>query len=187
MPVVSITLLLGHEQATQHRLVNRVANAVRSVISTPEAGTTVFVNEVSTYRRDGKVFSKGRTAHPVASEVVQSFLQALQDRDLDQAQSFLHPEFRMCFPGGVVMHSLQDMTAWAQHRYQSIAKQYDHFEESWQGDATVVFCQGHLHGTWLDGQGFQGIRIIERMVVQDGLITQQDVWHDLAEQRKSET
>jgi phenylpyruvate tautomerase PptA (4-oxalocrotonate tautomerase family) len=108
MPVVSITLLPGYAAETQHRMVNRVANAVRSVIATPEAGTTVFVNEVSTYRRDGKVFSEGRAAHPVASEVVRSFLQAMQERDMGTAQSFLHPDFRMCFPGGVVMHTLQD-------------------------------------------------------------------------------
>ena len=185
MPVVSITLLPGYAQATQHRMVNRVAHAVRSVIATPEAGTTVFVNEVSTYRRDGKVFSEGRAAHPVASEVVQSFLLAMQNRDLEQAQSFLHPEFHMCFPGGVLMHSLQEMLDWAQQRYSSIGKQYDQFEESWQGDATVVFCHGHLHGTWLDGQGFQGIRFIDRMVVHDGLIRRQDVWNDLAEHRKA--
>jgi phenylpyruvate tautomerase PptA (4-oxalocrotonate tautomerase family) len=185
MPVVSITLLPGYDQATQHRMVNRVASAVRSVIDTPEAGTTVFVNEVSTYRRDGKVFSEGRAAHPVASEVVQSFLQAMQERDLEKAQSFLHTDFRMCFPGGVVMHTLQDMTAWAQQRYTRIAKQYDQFEESWQGDATVVFCHGTLQGIWLDGQPFEGIRFIDRMVVQNGLITRQDVWNDLAEHRKS--
>jgi len=185
MPVVSITLLPGYDPSTQHRMVNRVANAVRSVIATPEAGTTVFVNEVSTYRRDGKVFSEGRAAHPIASDLVQSFLQAMQERDLGKAQSFLHPEFRMCFPGGVVMHSLQEMTTWAQQRYTRITKQYDQFEESWQGDATVVFCHGTLQGTWLDGQTFEGIRFIDRMVVQDGLITQQDVWNDLAEHRKA--
>jgi phenylpyruvate tautomerase PptA (4-oxalocrotonate tautomerase family) len=185
MPVVSITLLPGYDQSTQHRMVNRVANAVRSVIATPEAGTTVFVNEVSTYRRDGKVFSEGRAAHPVASEVVQLFLQAMQDRDLQKAQTFLHPEFRMCFPGGVLMQSLQEMTIWAQQRYTRIAKQYDQLEESWQGDATVVFCHGTLQGTWLNGQTFEGIRFIDRMLVQDGLIMRQDVWNDLAEHRKA--
>ena len=184
MPVVSITLLPGYDQATQHRMVNRVANAVRSVIATPEAGTTVFVNEVSTYRRDGKVFSGGRAAHAVASEVVQSFLQAMQSRDLAAAQTFLHPDFRMCFPGGVVMHTLDELTEWAQLRYTRIAKQYEQLEESWQGDTTVVFCHGTLQGTWLDGQSFQGIRFMDRMAVQDGLITRQDVWNDLAEHRK---
>jgi phenylpyruvate tautomerase PptA (4-oxalocrotonate tautomerase family) len=185
MPVVAITLLPGYDTATQHRMVNRVANAVRSVIATPEAGTTVFVNEVSTYRRDGKVFSEGRAAHPVASELVQSFLQAMQNRDLEKARSFLHTDFRMCFPGGIVLHTLEELTTWAQSRYTTIRKQYEQFEESWQGDATVVFCHGTLEGTWLNGESFQGIRFIDRIQVQDGVITRQDVWNDLAEHRKS--
>ncbi len=185
MPVVSITLLPGYELTTQQRMVNCVANAVRSVIATPEAGTTVFVNEVSTYRRDGKIFSEGRAAHPVATQVVQSFLLAMQNRDLETAQSFLHSEFRMCFPGGVVMHSLQEMTSWAQQRYAHVVKHHDLFEESWQGDTTVVFCHGTLQGTWLDGQNFEGIRFMDRLVVQDGLIKRQDVWNDLGEHRKS--
>lgn len=185
MPVVSITLLPGYDQATQHRMVNAVAKSVRSVIATPEAGTTVFINEASTYRRDGKVFSEGRAAHPVASEVVESFLQAMQERDLPKAQSFLHTDFRMCFPGGVILHTLEELTGWAQSRYTSSRKHYEQFEESWQGDTTVVFCHGTLQGTWLHGETFQGIRFIDRIQVQDGLITRQDVWNDLAEHRQT--
>lgn len=185
MPVVSITLLPGYDPATQQRMVNRVANAVRSVIDTPEAGTTVFVNEVSTYRRDGKVFSEGRSAHPVASQVVQSFLQALQDHDLTTAEAYLHADFQMHFPGGVVMNTLEESRLWAKNRYQSIHKQYEPMEESWQGDTTVVFCHGTLHGTWPDGQRFEGIRFMDRLATQDGLIVRQDVWNDLAEHRKT--
>ncbi len=107
----------------------------------------VFVNEVSTYRRDGKVFSEGRAAHPLASEVVESFLQAMQDRNLPKAQSFFQTDFRMCFPGAVILHSLDELTEWAQSRYISIRKHYEQFEESWQGDATAVFCHGMLQGT----------------------------------------
>jgi len=185
MPVVSITLLPGYDPDTQHRMVNSVANAVRSVIATPEAGTTVFINEVSTYRRDGKVFSGGRAAHPVASEVVKSFLQAMQERDMVLAQSFLHQDFAMCFPGGVQMRNLPELIGWAQKRYSTIRKNYEQFEESWQGDATVVFCHGTLQGTWLQGEPFEGIRFIDRMEVRDGLIKRQDVWNDLAEHRKA--
>ncbi|MCE2781676.1 nuclear transport factor 2 family protein [Limnohabitans sp.] len=185
MPVVSITLLPGYAAETQHRLVNRLAQAVRSVIDTPEAGTTVFVNEVSTYRRDGKVFSEGRAAHRVASDVVRDYLQAMQSGDLALAQSHLSPDFRMCFPGAVLMHTLQDLTAWAAQRYSRIGKHYEQFEESWQGDVTVVFCHGTLHGTWLHGESFEGIRFIDRMEVRGGLITRQDVWNDLAEHRKA--
>ena len=185
MPVVSITLLPGYASETQHRMVNRLAQAVRSVIDTPEAGTTVFVNEVSTYRRDGKVFSGGRAAHPVASDLVRDFLQAMQSGDLAHAQSFLSPDFRMCFPGGVVMLTLDELTAWAAQRYSHIGKHYEHFEESWQGDVTVVFCHGSLQGTWLHGESFEGIRFIDRMEVRGGQITRQDVWNDLAEHRKA--
>jgi phenylpyruvate tautomerase PptA (4-oxalocrotonate tautomerase family)/ketosteroid isomerase-like protein len=184
MPVVSITLLPGYAAETQQRMVNRLAQAVRSVIDTPEAGTTVFVNEVSTYRRDGKVFSEGRAAHPVASDVVRDFLQAMQSGDLAHAQSFLSPDFRMCFPGAVVMHTLHELTAWAAQRYARIGKHYEQFEESWQGDVTVVFCHGNLQGTWLHGESFEGIRFIDRLEVRGGQITRQDVWNDLAEHRK---
>jgi phenylpyruvate tautomerase PptA (4-oxalocrotonate tautomerase family) len=185
MPVVSITLLPGYDPDTQHRMVNRVADAVRSVIDSPEAGTTVFVNEVSAYRRDGKVFSAGRAAHPVAGEVVRSFLQAVQNRDMATAQKCLHPDFRMCFPGGIVLHTLEELNIWAQQRYSGIRKHFESFEESWQGDATVVFCHGTLQGTWLNGETFEGIRFMDRLVVQGGLITRQDVWNDLAEQRNA--
>lgn len=185
MPVVSITLLPGYDPDTQHRMVNRVAEAVRSVIATPEAGTTVFINEVSTYRRDGKVFSGGRAPHPVASDLVKSFLQAMQARDLVLAQSFLHAEFVMCFPGGFEMHSLSELIAWAQQRYSTVRKDYTRVEESWQGDATVVFCHGNLQGIWLNGEPFEGIRFIDRIEVRDGLIARQDVWNDLAEHRKA--
>lgn len=185
MPVVSITLLPGYDPATQHRMVNRVAHAVRSVIATPEAGTTVFIHEASTYRRDGQVFSAGRAPHPVASEVVEAFLLAMQNRDMASAQTFLHTDFCMCFPGGVQMHALQELRDWASQRYSHIAKHYERFEESWQGDVTVVFCHGTLHGQWLDGQSFEGIRFIDRMEIRDGLITRQDVWNDLAEHHKA--
>jgi phenylpyruvate tautomerase PptA (4-oxalocrotonate tautomerase family) len=185
MPVVSITLLPGYAAETQHRMVNRLAQAVRSVIDTPEAGTTVFVNEVSTYRRDGKVFSQGRAAHPVASDVVRDFLTALQASDLAHAQSFLSPDFQMYFPGAAVMHTLHELNAWAAQRYTRIGKHYDQFEESWQGDVTVVFCHGSLQGTWLDGASFEGIRFIDRIEVRSGLITRQDEWNDLAEHRKA--
>lgn len=71
-------LLPGYAPDAQHRMVSQVAHAFRLVIVTPVAGTTVFVNEVSTYRRDGQVFSCGRAPQPVATELVKSFLQAMQ-------------------------------------------------------------------------------------------------------------
>ncbi len=83
------------------------------------------------------------------------------------------------------MRTLPELSAWAQHRYSAIRKNYEQFEESWQGNATVVFCHGTLQGTWLNGDSFENIRFIDRMQVCDGVITRQDVWNDLAEHRKA--
>ena len=74
MPVISVTLLPGYAPEVQHRLVQRLAVTARSVIAAADAGTTVFIQEVSTYQRDGKVFTGGGAARPVASEVVMAFL-----------------------------------------------------------------------------------------------------------------
>ena len=70
MPVISVTLLPGYPQEAQHRL----AHTARSVIDASDAGTTVFVQEVSAYRRDGKVFASGGPVLPDASQCVSEFL-----------------------------------------------------------------------------------------------------------------
>lgn len=183
MPVTQITLLRGYEPEVQERLVQRVSDAVRSVINSAEAGTTTFIQEVSTYRRDARVFKGGAAAHPVASEVVSHFLEAMQQRDLPRAQAFLASGFTMCFPGGARFSSLEELVAWGRTRYRQVAKRFERFDECWAPDGTVVYCHGTLHGTWLDGAEFEGIRFIDRFIVRDGLLQQQDVWNDLAERR----
>jgi hypothetical protein len=40
-----------------------------------------------------------------------------------------------------------------------------------------------LEGVWPDGSVFAGVRFIDRFVLVDGLIQQQDVWNDPAEAR----
>ncbi|MCY1166792.1 MAG: nuclear transport factor 2 family protein [Pseudomonadota bacterium] len=181
MPVISVTLLPGYPADVETRLVGRLATAARSVIAASPAGTTVFVNHANTYQRDGNVFSSGGPARPVASDVVKGFLEAMQQRDLNTAQSFLAAGFAMRFPGSAVMHSLAEMINWARPRYRSVAKDYERFEEVWRENDTVVFCSGTLHGTWNDGRDFSGIRFIDRFEVVDGKITRQDVWNDVAE------
>jgi phenylpyruvate tautomerase PptA (4-oxalocrotonate tautomerase family) len=183
MPVTQITLLPGYAPEVRTRLVDRVSQAVRSVIDSPEAGTTTFVNEAATYRRDGRVFAQGRAAHPVASEHVQAYLAAMEQRDLTQAQTFLASDFVMCFPGGVRMHSLDELVQWARGRYRFVRKSTEAWDESWQGDVTVVHCHGTLAGEWLDGRPFAGIRYIDRFELVAGLIRRQDVWNDLGEVR----
>ncbi len=180
MPVISVTLLPGYSREAEQRLVERVAVAARSVIAASAAGTTVFVQHANTYQRDGRVFSAGGPERPDASALVREFLGHMQARDLAAAQVFLADDFSMHFPGSAPMHRLEELVQWGRQRYLSVAKTFDRFDESWTGDGAVVFCSGHLHGVWLDGSAFEGVRFLDRFDVRDGRIQRQDVWNDLA-------
>ena len=179
MPVISVTLLPGYAPEVQHRLVQRLAVTARSVIAAADAGTTVFIQEVSTYQRNGQVFTGGGAARPVASEVVTAFLNALEMRDLDLAATHLSANFAMTFPDKVQMHTLQELVEWSRPRYTSIRKHMEHLDESWRGDGAVVYVSGHLSGVFHNGDTFEGIRFIDRFEVVEGKIERQDVWNDL--------
>ncbi len=181
MPVISITLLPGYRPETEQRLVGRVALAARSVIAAPNAGTTVFVNQASTYQRDGRVFSAGGAERPEATAIAREFLDRMQARDLVAAARFLAPDFIMQFPGGAPMQRLEQLVQSAAGRYRSVAKDYEKVDECWTEDGAIVYCSGTLHGIWLDGSAFSGIRFIDRFEIVDGLIRRQDVWNDLAQ------
>jgi phenylpyruvate tautomerase PptA (4-oxalocrotonate tautomerase family)/limonene-1,2-epoxide hydrolase len=183
MPVTQIILLQGYDREVQQRLVDHVSKAVRSVIPAPEAGTTTFIQEVVAYRRDGRFFDQGNAALQSASKVVKNFLAAMQARDLAQAQSHLHADFQMVFPGGQTFHRLEELVAWAKTRYQRVEKTIERVDESWQGDRTVVFCAGRLNGVWPNGTPFDNIRFIDRFEVAAGQLMRQDVWNDLGEHR----
>ena len=115
-------------------------------------------------------------------ELVQFFLQSMQDRNLEQASRCLHADFTMIFPGGVSLSSLQELVDWSKPRYTSIGKTFDSFELTKdQSGLDVVWCYGTLNGTWLDGKSFDGIRFVDRFTIQQGLLLNQQVWNDLAE------
>ncbi len=180
MPVISVTLLPGYSSEAETRLVQRVAIAARSVIAAAPAGTTVFVQHANTYQRDDKVFLAGAAERPDASALVHDFLDLMQQRDLPAAQALLAPDFQMTFPGAPAMQQLEQLVQWSRSRYLGVAKDYERFDECWTGDGAIVYCFGHLHGTWLDGTTFGGIRFIDRFEVSDGRICRQDVWNDMA-------
>lgn len=181
MPVISITLLPGYRPEAEQRLVGRVALAARSVIAAPAAGTTVFVNQASTYQRDGRVYNAGGAERPEATAIARNFLDRMQARDLAAAARFLAPDFIMQFPGGPTMQRLEQLVQWSAGRYRSVAKDFEKLDECWTEDGAIVYCSGTLHGIWLDGSAFSGIRFIDRFEIADGLIRRQDVWNDLAQ------
>ncbi len=123
--------------------------------------------------------AKADDTEPVG--IVRAFLGLLQARDLPGASALLAPGAVMIFPGGARFSSLGDLIDWSRPRYRSIAKTIEKFEDTRQGDAAVVYCLGTLSGEWPDGSRFAGIRFVDRFVVWQGKITEQQVWNDLAE------
>ncbi|MFK7996176.1 MAG: 3-hydroxybutyryl-CoA dehydrogenase [Granulosicoccus sp.] len=118
---------------------------------------------------------------PDAQAIVQAYLNAMENRDLEKAQVFLHQEFSMTFPGGNTFTTLLQLVEWAKGRYQSIGKTYERFDQSQNGNETVVYCYGMLSGVTLEGIPFSDIRFVDRFVIVNGLIYSQLVWNDLAE------
>lgn len=116
-----------------------------------------------------------------ATATIRRYLDAMERRDLALAQSFLAADFKMTFPGGVMFESLQELVNWSRTRYRSVGKTYERFDQSESDGETIVYCFGTLQGVWLDGGHFDGIRFVDRFVVENNLIRSQLVWNDLAE------
>ena len=114
-----------------------------------------------------------------AKQIIENYLLAMENRALDEAAAFLSEEFHMVFPGDTKFRRLEELIDWSRTRYQKIAKTYDHFDICETPDATIVYCYGTLHGTWLSGDVFEGIRFIDRFTVREGKIIDQRVWNDL--------
>jgi len=184
VPIINVTLIEGYSDHARLRLSQRLTTSTLSVIKAPADLVTVVVNEVApaNYVRGGINRTPG-PAEPVAGEIVKSYLKAMEQRDLSAASEYLGKEFVMTFPGGVSFTTLQQLVEWSKTRYSSIAKSYDQFDESYTESGTIVYCYGTLHGEWLDGSEFDGIRFIDRFDICDGLIQSQQVWNDLAETR----
>ena len=114
-------------------------------------------------------------------EKVKDFLRIMEARDLDHARTFLAPDFRMTFPGGVTMTTLEQLVDWSKGRYRKMKKTFEDFDVFKDGEDTVVYSTGMLNGEALDGSPISEVRYIDRFVFRNGLIVDQQVWNDLAE------
>ena len=184
MPVIKYTLIKGYDAETIATLSRRMTDAVRATIAAPPDGITVIAEEVpaTNYMRGGKARTPGAPV-PGAAAVVRDYLAAMEARDLTSAQGYLHDDFEMIFPGGIMMQTLEALTAWSKNRYTSIGKSIEGFDEAFEEDRAIVWCRGSLYGTWLDSSSFEGVRFTDRFELVAGRISRQEVWNDLAEHR----
>ncbi len=182
MPVIQVTLIEGYDDDTRSSLCKRLTDAARATIAAPLDGITVFINEVQPHS-----YMRGRTTRipgkplPTPDSIVKSYLQAMEARDINKAESFLGPDFHMTFPGGQKFTRLQELVEWAKSRYTSVTKVFENFDVCGSDQGSMVYCTGTLNGTWLDGTEFSSIRFIDRFIVNEGMIIKQEVWNDIGE------
>ena len=182
MPVITVTLIRGYDDATRKRLCERLTDATLATIEAPAEAVTVVLNEVDSagYMRGRSAKTPGRALRQPA-DLCLDFLDAQGSRDLDRARAMCAPDFEMVFPGPARFTDFQDLIAWAAPRYRSVAKRIERVEEAPMGETVAVWITGTLYGVRLDGSGFEGIRFVDRFEVGSGRILRQDVWNDLAE------
>lgn len=184
MPVVEAHVMQGYTAEEQARLARALTGAVKLVVPAPDEAITVLIHEVAPagYMRGGR----GRAPAPALPDpcaVVLDYLARMEARDLDGACALLGAGFVMHFPGAAPMHELAELIDWSKGRYTRVAKTYDGVEALHADGAAVVYARGTLHGEWLDGTAFDGIRFIDRFEISGGRIIRQDVWNDMGEVR----
>jgi hypothetical protein len=134
------------------------------------------------------------TSHPIRQEnpvtapltpaaIVDEYLRLLMIPDPSSARRFVAAELQIRFTGGRAMRDPAECAAFNARRYRWVKKRIDATETVAGGtpERTVVYSLGTLYGEWPDGTPFEGNRYVDRYEVQQGLITQMDVWNDSAE------
>ncbi|MBS0123703.1 tautomerase family protein [Thetidibacter halocola] len=182
MPIVELHLLQGYDDGVKARLGKGLTDAVRFVLPAAPEAVTVMVHEMAAanYYRGGEM-RQPAPALPDPTRIVHDYLSAMERRDLPAAQAMLAEGFTMQFPGAAPMTTLEELIAWSKPRYAFVRKTYERFDAMPGNGGAIVYCFGTLHGEWLDGTAFEGIRFIDRFEIAGGKLIRQDVWNDMAE------
>ncbi len=187
MPMIECTLIKGYDQQTRQLIGERLTDVACATIGAHPDLVIVTIKEVEAENYMRGRINRAPAKAPVQPEVmVRQFLDAMEQRDLARASTFLAEGFEMVFPGNNRFAQLDELVAWAKSRYQSVRKTYDGFDTSFRGTEAIVTCFGNLHGVWLDGTSFENIRFIDRFTLENGKITFQEVWNDLGEIMKKD-
>lgn len=117
-----------------------------------------------------------------AVETVETYLAAMEDRDLERARACVSAgDLDLTFPGGRHFTRIDEIVANSSGRYAAIGKTIER-RAAWSENAgTHVLFAGTLFGRWPDGTPFDGIRFIDLFELKDGLIVRQEVWNDAGE------
>ncbi|MEQ5837522.1 tautomerase family protein [Marinobacter sp. NFXS9] len=184
MPMIQVNLLTGYSSALKDRLARALTSVIGGITRAKPDAITLWIHEIDpeNYSRGGSPRLPGSgTTDPVM--LVLGYLDAMQERNLETAQTYLAAPFAMTFPGSGELTSLGALVEWSKDRYRHIEKTVMATNVAYETDHIVVMVQGTLAGQWPDGRNFSGVRFIDRFELREDLIHRQDVWNDLANKK----
>lgn len=114
-----------------------------------------------------------------AGRLVWDFLTLLAAARYEEANRYLAPAARMLFPGGVVFFDCTKLPRRSSGIYRWVRKRFERIDELAAAEGVIVYNYGTLRGEWTDGELFDNVRYIDRFVVRDDKIADQQVWNDL--------
>ena len=114
-------------------------------------------------------------------DAVKGYLAASMAPDPVKAASYVAEGFVVRFTGGRRYGEPSGPTGFNAARYAWVKKKIMRYDVVADGEVTIVYSLGYLHGEWPDGTPFDHNRYVDRFTVRDGLIVDTDVWNDSAE------
>lgn len=113
---------------------------------------------------------------------VLEYLRHTEAGRLDEARAYLSAEVRHTFPGGTQFTDLGEWFAQFRSRLKWIRKRDHQVDVCRAGNGDlVVYVRGFLRGETVLGDTFDDVRFIDRFVVANGKIVDQQVWNDLVD------
>lgn len=109
------------------------------------------------------------------------FLRLVEDRDLAAATQCLAPDVDIVFPGGRRFSNLESQVESSRERFRRVTKTIENCDVVAGDPEMVVYVTGQLSGVDRYGDAFDSVRFVDRIVIEEGLITRHWVWNDLAE------
>ena len=116
-----------------------------------------------------------------ARSVVRTFIEAVNERNVEATRAATGPGLTMTFPGNTVMHSIDEFFAWVAGRSPKSAYLYDTIDVLEDGDALVAYACGSVVGETASGLAFSGVRVIDKFVIRNGRVVEKEAWSDMAD------
>ncbi|MDC0074014.1 hypothetical protein OAK17_04085 [Alphaproteobacteria bacterium] len=116
-----------------------------------------------------------------ALEIIDNFNNKIYNNDPEYKKYIKESKFKCYWPGEKSTLSSNKLFTYLSKRYLISNKEYYSFDEIKKNKEKVIYCYGRMSGTLKSGVNFQGIRFIEKFIIEDKKIIYLSILDDLGE------